>query len=117
LDNWKDINHQMHQFGAIGQKQADCRLCWDATYPMQNIGIIWIAPYGWEALDLLNPPGGITCLRVKPAENSDRSKSGSTACTVRKNVLVLPILHDLTQIILDALKGKIMRIENIKYQT
>ena len=66
---------------------------------------------------LLNPPSGISRLWFKPAKNSDWSKPGSTACTVRKNGLVLLVLHDLTQIILDALKDKMMRIEGIKYQT
>ena len=52
LDGWKDIDHQMHQLGITGQKQADCRLYLDATYPMQNASMIWIATYGWKALDI-----------------------------------------------------------------
>jgi len=74
---------------------------------------IWLESPGCR----LNSPSGITRLRFKPAENSGWSKPGSAACTVRKNDMVLPPLHDLTQIVLDALKDKIMRIENIKYQT
>jgi len=49
---WKDINYQMHQSGASGQIKAECRHCLDATYPMQKVGMIWIATYGWEVIDV-----------------------------------------------------------------
>jgi len=52
LDGRKGINHKMHQLGATGQKQADCRFYFDATYPMQNVGMIWIGRYEWKSEDV-----------------------------------------------------------------
>jgi len=52
LDGWKDISHQMQQLGATGQNTAVCKLCLDATFHMQNVGMIWIAIYAWKAQDI-----------------------------------------------------------------
>jgi len=53
LDARKDFNHKMHQFGATGQWLAVRKLCLDATFLMQNVGMIWNATHGWKAYNVL----------------------------------------------------------------